>query len=307
LPDRLKIDSPCYIETVTGLLSTFSHNRTRKEEANRTKLRQNGAFTAHRDFVLQHRKTFLKLLKGEPVAEVEKEEEEELNKPEASGSDSQDRVDSVREKEDPTIEEKTMLDAEEELAGELAPMPHEEVSLRVLEFALQLEAISRRLLIDNLPRDSMSRTLLIADREVQKRDVASIGGDISKISGLWKSEWHAQMNRVGDTEAGGVSTNDTSTSDDMPLEHIRRYRETFAALLVAGAKLQRLEGNDEYVFERTRGPPGEDTRDVAEIRQEAAKEAERRRHDKMPRMNTIQRTLERHRLLHKLRRKWTED
>jgi potassium channel subfamily K, other eukaryote len=38
--------------------------------------------------------------------------------------------------------------------------------------------------------------------------------------------------------------------DDATTQAIHRYREKFAALLVAGSRLRGLEGHDRYVFER---------------------------------------------------------
>lgn len=116
----------------------------------------------------------------------------------------------------------------------------------VLEHALRLEAIARCLLIETLPRDSMARTILLADREVQLRDVEAAGGDTKKIIDLaMESDRLIEQEQQDNANSPSASTNDN-------LDAIRRYRETFAGLLTTGARLQKLEGEERLIFERRR-------------------------------------------------------
>ncbi|KAJ9126601.1 hypothetical protein QFC24_001630 [Naganishia onofrii] len=114
----------------------------------------------------------------------------------------------------------------------------------VLDHALRLEAIARRLLIETLPRDSMARTILLADREVQLRDVEAAGGDTKKIIEL-ASESDRLIEEEQQHKSPSASTNDN-------LDAIRRYREAFAGLVTTGARLQKLEGEERLIFERRR-------------------------------------------------------
>jgi potassium channel subfamily K len=116
----------------------------------------------------------------------------------------------------------------------------------VLEHALRLEAIARRLLIDSLPRDSLARTILLADREVQLRDVQAVGGDPQKLIRLGTEE-----DRLIGNDLSLQGKSPTAGSHDN-LDAIRRYRETFAGLVAGGARLQKLEGDERLIFERTR-------------------------------------------------------
>lgn len=110
----------------------------------------------------------------------------------------------------------------------------------VIHQALKLEAISRQLLVQVLPKGSLSQMLLVADRNVQLRDVDSVGGDAQKLEDLWLEE-------IDPNEKDRKQEN-----TDPNLDTIRRYRETFAKFLVAGTLLKKLEGEEVYRFERRR-------------------------------------------------------
>lgn len=197
------------VQSVTGVLSTLTDWRRRRREQERNKVFDSKAFKAHRDFVLEHRRTWLKMM----------EERQQGRTMTRSSDDTLDEGDAE-------AEDNARHNEERELISE------------VIHQAVKLEAISRRMLVDYMPKGSLAQMLLVADRNVQIRDVDAVGGDAQKLENLWREE------RDAEAEAN-------STGDDT-LEQIRRYRETFALLLVAGTRLQKLEGEDVYRFERRR-------------------------------------------------------
>lgn len=140
---------------------------------------------------------------------------------------------TMTQSSDDTVDER-----EAQVEDESRRSEERELISEVIHQAVKLEAISRRMLVDYMPKGSLAQMLLVADRNVQIRDVDAVGGDAHKLENLWKEE------RDAEDEA-------RSTGDDT-LEQIRRYRETFALLLVAGTRLQKLEGEDVYRFERRR-------------------------------------------------------
>lgn len=205
-------------ETVTGLLSTYSNHQVAMRERERTNVDQSPAFTAHRDFVLGHHESFERIL--------EKKRNESRPKTDAS-PDTSTEADVISEA---TIDEEQAL------------------TEYVLDHALRMEAIARRLLIDTLPRGSLARTILLADREVQLRDVEAVGGDPQKLRRLATEEDPLAADpQFGSTKSPAGEVNDN-------LDAIRRYRETFAGLVAGGARLQKLEGEQKLIFERRRAP-----------------------------------------------------
>lgn len=100
----------------------------------------------------------------------------------------------------------------------------------VLELSLRLEIRARRIMIAKLEPGSQSRLLLQADSNVTQRIVELLRGEAVSTPGL-----------------------PSDTLND--LEEIHAYRSTWAELLVAGTRLQRLEGIDQLIHERRRGVP----------------------------------------------------
>ncbi|WVF71970.1 hypothetical protein IAT40_006780 [Kwoniella sp. CBS 6097] len=137
---------------------------------------------------------------------------------------------------------------------------------QLLKRMIQLEAEARQMLLDSMDH-GVARTLLLADRNVQIRDVRSIRGDDSDILSIWTGE--SQKTHVDgppkfkDIDSNPLthdesSKNDTSSTEkqtkgqlDM-LGRVRRYRNTFAEILVVGSLLQKLDGEEKESFERLR-------------------------------------------------------
>jgi hypothetical protein len=115
----------------------------------------------------------------------------------------------------------------------------------VVETAIRLEAVSRKLLIDSMPRGSLGRSILEADRNIQLRDVHYAGGDAARIRDLWQQE-DDQNKRETESLRGQDLTPEISST----LSEIRRYRDLFAHLLVAASTLQQLDGIERHQFER---------------------------------------------------------
>ncbi|KAJ9124176.1 hypothetical protein QFC22_000973 [Naganishia vaughanmartiniae] len=203
-------------ETVTGLLSTYSNHHVTLRERERTNMTESAAFTAHRDFVAQHHRSYESLLESR---------RNQCNRGKRQSGGGIEDTDSVSQA---TFDEQAALVE------------------AVLEHALRLEAIARRLLIETLPRNSMARTILLADREVQLRDVEAAGGDVQKVIDLAMiSDRLIEEENQTDVNSPSASTNDN-------LDAIRRYREAFAGLVTTGARLQKLEGEERLIFERRR-------------------------------------------------------
>lgn len=183
-----------------------------------TNVDESPAFTAHRDFVATHHASFNRIL----------ENKRKRSRPDAdANADTSTEADYISEA---TIDQERAL------------------TEYVLDHALRLEAIARRLLIETLPRNSLARTILLADREVQLRDVEAVGGDPQKLRQLATEEDQI----VGEQRVGSGRSPAGDTIDN--LDAIRRYRETFAGLVAGGARLQKLEGEQKFIFERRRAP-----------------------------------------------------
>lgn len=219
-------------ETVTGLLSTYSNHRVTIRERERTDIAKSEAFTAHRDFVIAHRASFDRMV--ESRARQTRHRRETGSNGDMPAADASSGI--------PEWDASSETDAISE-----ATFDEESALIEyVLDHALRLEAIARRLLIDSLPRDSLARTILLADREVQLRDVEAVGGDAQKIIRLASEE-----DRLIGKERG-LNGNSPAAGAHDNLDAIRRYRQTFAGLVAGGARLQKLEGDQRLIFERTR-------------------------------------------------------
>ncbi|OCF45376.1 hypothetical protein I317_00621 [Kwoniella heveanensis CBS 569] len=154
----------------------------------------------------------------------------------------------------------------------------------LLKRTIQLEAEARQMLLDSMDH-GVARTLLLADRNVQIRDVRSIRGDDSDILSVWTGEVDKTRvdgpDRFKDIDSNPLTHDESSKNDTSPKEtqtkgqldmlgSVRRYRNTFAEILVVGSLLQKLDGEEKESFERLR----------EEARVEEMKQGERTRGDK---------------------------
>ncbi|WWD01178.1 hypothetical protein V866_008118 [Kwoniella sp. B9012] len=150
---------------------------------------------------------------------------------------------------------------------------------QLLRKTIQFEAEARQMLLDSMDK-SVARTLLLADRNVQVRDVRALRGDDKDVLAIWQGESEqtdrSKQQASRDIESrhnpdSSVTNNETSPAQskgqlDM-LSRVRRYRNTFAEILVVGSILQKLEGQEKERFERWRA---QDEVSLPDERQEEA-------------------------------------
>jgi potassium channel subfamily K len=151
---------------------------------------------------------------------------------------------------------------------EIVQDANERLVREVISRAMAMEAHARRLLIRHLPNGSRAQVLLKADRNLQLRDLRflrqSKGGSKKENElarhgrSLGKKE---EEKTLGPDKLGQGNDSDDEEdadwvseplTDEDTLEEVRRYRESFANLLVAGTRLQKLEGQEMYMLERRR-------------------------------------------------------
>ncbi|WVR05393.1 hypothetical protein IAU60_002407 [Kwoniella sp. DSM 27419] len=137
---------------------------------------------------------------------------------------------------------------------------------QLMRRTIQLEAVARQILLDEMEH-GVARTLLLADRNVQVRDVKAIRGKSADILALWSGE-DDRTAKDKQTASNEIRTNYSDpTMNDQPsstssadkskgqldlLHRVMRYRSAFAEILVLGSLLQRLEGEEKQTFERWR-------------------------------------------------------
>jgi len=159
----------------------------------------------------------------------------------------------------------------------------------VLELAVELEKLARRLLLGSMSKNSDAQMLLKADRIVQLRNIRSLamqeedrvdddqddsranadgqthacqeqekheendrdspGRKEGKEKSKRRPKINAMMKKYYEEEAE-LMPYPSDMSEQEALELVARYREAFAGLLVAGSKLLRLKDKEEYMFER---------------------------------------------------------
>lgn len=100
----------------------------------------------------------------------------------------------------------------------------------LLSTATFMEAQARRIMVENMDKNSHSRLLLQADGNIQLYTMDQLG---EREHIRWLKQYEATMNQTND------------------LQWIKDYRKTYAKLLVIGTKLLNLEGNQLLAFQRT--------------------------------------------------------
>ncbi|KAG8712754.1 hypothetical protein FRC11_014283, partial [Ceratobasidium sp. 423] len=150
----------------------------------------------------------------------------------------------------------------------------------LLEHAVSLERVARRLLVAHLEEGSPAQILLRADWNLQSRDlrvleseserrgpgnlrISSEFRDDSKSDGTYKAKGHT----LAATEAGIAGTSQSREEeeeakiaatavgwmdDKETLKAVREFRRNVAGVLALGSRLRELEGTEKYVFERRR-------------------------------------------------------
>ncbi|GFZ48419.1 hypothetical protein JCM24511_06167 [Saitozyma sp. JCM 24511] len=108
---------------------------------------------------------------------------------------------------------------------------------KLVELMVRLETEARQMLLDSMEK-GLVRTLLLADRNVQIRDVRALRSDDADVLAIWS----------GNTEQSQL----TDRTDGV-LQQAWKYRNTFAEILVVGGLLEDLQGEQLGVLERCTG------------------------------------------------------
>ncbi|KAK8869612.1 hypothetical protein IAR55_000179 [Kwoniella newhampshirensis] len=322
------------VQTITGMLSTYSERGSAREAFLAEQRRTPEAFAPHADFVLRYHESYADLRKrlmgpdvehpadqgetadsiaerrptgddssdeneGEVRHKVRERSEDGRRSDQTAvdrdtrGKSQDDRSDLDGEKEAPdgqatTLGEKEIeedyskvKDIMQEKEGKFAGGDHQtkafesqddaeederhlqiDLLKQLMNRTIRLEAEARQMMLDSMDK-GVARTLLLADRNVQIRDVRALRGDDADILGIWEGEdnqhQHDQekanaaidSNQQDIGQTAGVSQEQSKGQLDM-LTRVRRYRNTFAEILVIGSILQKLEGEDLNKFERWR-------------------------------------------------------
>ena len=202
------------VQAVTGLLSTyFSSDASRYGRHHEGHLPDSDALQPHYYFVEKHRSQILEL----------------------GLTQDQSTVGVVSEE---TTVVKVQTNPSETAAD------NRQLTQELIECTIVLEAIARRLIIDSMPRNTIGRTILEADHNIQVRDVKALGGDTEILARLGRDKLALAVDSDIPVK--------TPTESGQALEQIRRYREMFARVLVTASALQQLEGVERYQFERMR-------------------------------------------------------
>ncbi|KIS00879.1 potassium channel protein [Cryptococcus deuterogattii 2001/935-1] len=315
------------VQTITGLLSTFSQHNVNRETFIIEQQRSPEAFAPHVDYIDRYHKSYAdlrdKLLQGNiasegPDARGENEDDasegedneagvgagaeteseaEAANERDASSESKRDLreegstqvdvhsteesgidevIDQFREMEKEDLKEDARREEDEQSShpavvesesGDRFIISKEERQLEVdllkqlLAKTVSFEVEARQMLLDSMQK-GVERTILLADRNVQIRDVKAIRGDDSSIVSVWAGEEQAQRDATDKDKTNKSSSGPGADPDkehhskksqsDM-LTKVTNYRSLFAEILVLGGILQKLEGAELKQFERWRG------------------------------------------------------
>ncbi|RXK36226.1 hypothetical protein M231_06496 [Tremella mesenterica] len=188
---------------------------------------------------------------------VKKNVEEDVHRAEAA-VDQKDEQSNKQEDDDADDDEPSH---KENKGGKLVEKEEKqlekELFRQLMDRIIQLEAEARQMLLDSMSQ-GVPRTLLLADRNVQIRDVRALRGDDANLLAIWRGEEQktendiAQRKKDQPDQAPNMAGEDKKGHEVDMLHRVRRYRDTFAEVLVLGSILQKLEGDDLNQFERWR-------------------------------------------------------
>ncbi|KIR32897.1 potassium channel protein [Cryptococcus deuterogattii MMRL2647] len=315
------------VQTITGLLSTFSQHNVNRETFIIEQQRSPEAFAPHVDYIDRYHKSYAdlrdKLLQGNIASEGRdargeneddasegedneagagaggetESEAKAANERDASSESKRDLqeegstqvdvhsteesgidevIDQFREMEKEDLKEDARREEDEQSShpavvesesGDRFIISKEERQLEVdllkqlLAKTVSFEVEARQMLLDSMQK-GVERTILLADRNVQIRDVKAIRGDDASIVSVWAGEEQAQRDATDKDKTNKSSSGPGADPDkehhskksqsDM-LTKVTNYRTLFAEILVLGGILQKLEGAELKQFERWRG------------------------------------------------------
>ncbi|CAE6511710.1 unnamed protein product [Rhizoctonia solani] len=149
----------------------------------------------------------------------------------------------------------------------------------LLEHAVSLERVARRLLVAHLEEGSPAQILLRADWNLQSRDLRALESEfkgnrpsqphVMNNSGEdpQSSGAHKAVNGLAAIESGVAGTSESreereeeeiavtavgGMNDEETLKAVREFRRNVAGMLALGSRLRELEGTEKYIFERRR-------------------------------------------------------
>ncbi|GAB1520464.1 hypothetical protein RhiTH_003540 [Rhizoctonia solani] len=151
---------------------------------------------------------------------------------------------------------------------------------KLLEHAVSLERVARRLLVAHLEEGSPAQILLRADWNLQSRDLRILQSETkennssypevgaesnsdpesdrtyrNKAHGITVTEagmTGAPQSREEEEEAEIAATAVGGMGDEETLKAVREFRRNVAGVLALGSRLRELEGTEKYIFERRR-------------------------------------------------------
>nr|ODN94990.1 hypothetical protein L204_04335 [Cryptococcus depauperatus CBS 7855] len=278
------------VQTITGLLSTFSQRDVIRQTFIMEQQRSPKAFAPHSDYVAHYHKSYSDLKNR-----VSDKVSDNINGGAGNAKESQsvDIDDTKRIAEDVMGDDSTLKqdpqqndkeeprqvgasDAGETLARSLISdndainqdsvgedvqqrKPSEQFIIskrerqleqdllkQLLEKVVQFEVEARQMLLNSMEK-SVERTLLLADRNVQVRDVWALRGDSASVIAAWAGEEKHQSDK--DSSRNNSDRLHHNGDPDM-LQRVSDYRSMFAEILVLGGILQKLEGTDLKTFVR---------------------------------------------------------
>nr|KIR85426.1 potassium channel protein [Cryptococcus tetragattii IND107] len=178
--------------------------------------------------------------------------------------EKEDRKEDARRERDEQLPHSAVVESE---SGDRFIISMEERQLEVdllkqlLATIVSFEVEARQMLLDSMHK-GVERTILLADRNVQIRNVKGVRGDDASILSVWAGKEQAHRNATDKDKnnqsppAPGADPDKEHHSEksqsDM-LTKVINYRSLFAEILVLGGILQKLEGAELKQFERWRG------------------------------------------------------
>ena len=121
----------------------------------------------------------------------------------------------------------------------------------VLQLAVTLEQQSRTMLIDALDSGSKASTLLVADRNLSNQIETELYEHARPSPADRQAEaWIEKIHQLEQDPTDATEEEVVDEEGDSPLERVRKYRLTYAALLAAGTRLMELQGDDRWYFEK---------------------------------------------------------
>lgn len=128
----------------------------------------------------------------------------------------------------------------------------------VIGLAIRLEAQARAMLIESLEVGSQSQLLLRADLSLQRRMTRELQAKLNKrdpspeqmLAFAIAEDQEIEKEKIDEKVNCPFTYPEDVVCGEDKLEEVRKYRQTFAALLAASSQLLKLEGDERLLFQR---------------------------------------------------------